>query len=340
MRRRLGSVFVVLMLVFQGNLFVPAAAPAATAAPAGPTGVTTRAARSPQSSPSKGRIEEDRKTGPKPVIEVNLGGGVTMAFVLIRPGSFLAAGVHKVTITKPFYLGKYEVTQEQWKAVMGTNPSCCKGPKHPVDTVSWDDCQEFLRKLNKKIAGGGFRLPKEAEWEYACWAGSSGDNEESLGAYAWTYGSPRNTTQPVGTKRPNAWGLYDMHGNVWEWCADLWYRVYWPEEVIDPIGSTSGKYRDMRGGSRTRYSFECKATSRQAYPTTARGYDFGFRCARTVAVPSVPVPTTNPAKPGQVPSRHHASIVLDPFVFPFLSLLKTPSVQTERCPDPYRTTPH
>jgi formylglycine-generating enzyme required for sulfatase activity len=162
---------------------------------------------------------------------------------------------HRVRITKPFYLGKYLVTQEQWEAVMGNNPSHFKGPKNPVEQVSWDDCQQFLRQAQREVGvrGGKFQLPTEAQWEYACRAGSTtrycfGDDESGLGEYAWYDKNSGNKTHPVGEKKPNAWGLYDMHGNVWEWCQD-WYDggYYANSPTDDPTGP--GSNRVLRGGS-------------------------------------------------------------------------------------------
>jgi formylglycine-generating enzyme required for sulfatase activity len=160
-------------------------------------------------------------------------GSVALDLVLIQPGSFTMGDdggdgsaekpAHKVTISKPFYLGKYEVTQDQWEAVMGANPSYFKGPENPVEDVSWDDCQKFLKKLNERLpgTGGTVRLPTEAEWEYACRAGTTtkysfGDTRSDLGEYAWYGGNSHNKNHPVGEKKPNAWGLYDIHGNVCE----------------------------------------------------------------------------------------------------------------------------
>jgi len=123
--------------------------------------------------------------------------------------------------------GAYVVTQDQWETVMGSNPSGFKGPKNPVEMVSWVDCQQFLSKLKSKSAAGGgeFQLPSEAQWEYACRAGSTtrycfGDDESKLGEYAWYGNNSGGKPHPVGEKEPNGWRLYDMHGNVWEWCQD------------------------------------------------------------------------------------------------------------------------
>jgi formylglycine-generating enzyme required for sulfatase activity len=160
--------------------------------------------------------------------------------------------VHKVAISKPFYLGKYEVTQEQWQAVMGTNPSHLKGPKKPVGSVSWNDCQDFLRKLSEKT-GHKFALPTEAQWEYACRAGSTsrfsfGDDENALKEYAWFDDNSGNTSHRVGEKKPNAWGLYDMHGNVWEWCQSLYKSYpYRPDDGREDL--TSRAARALRPGS-------------------------------------------------------------------------------------------
>ena len=200
---------------------------------------------------------------------MDLGSGVKLEMVLI-PGGRVPDGLarfgqgrlsdekpqHRVRITKPFYLGKYLVTQEQWEAVMGSNPSHFKGPKNPVEQVSWDDCQKFLEKLNAKSGPGAgkFQLPTEAQWEYACRAGSTtrycfGDDESGLGEYAWYGANSGGKTHPVGEKKPNAWGLYDMHGNVWEWCQD-WYDggYYANSPTDDPTGPATGSYRVFRGG--------------------------------------------------------------------------------------------
>ena len=159
---------------------------------------------------------------------------------------------HEVTITKPFYMGKYVVTQEQYEAIMGNNPSHFKGAQNPVEMVSWDDAQAFCQKLSKK-SGKTVRLPTEAEWEYACRAGTStkyysGDSEEDLKRVAWYEANSNDTTHPVGQKEPNKFGLYDMHGNVWQWCQD-WYGDYTANEVADPQGPAQGASRVLRGGS-------------------------------------------------------------------------------------------
>jgi formylglycine-generating enzyme required for sulfatase activity/predicted Ser/Thr protein kinase/type II secretory pathway pseudopilin PulG len=195
--------------------------------------------------------------------------------------------VHHVKISKPFYMGKYEVTQAQWKAVMGAdnNPSNFKGDNLPVETVSWNDAQEFLKK-----AGDGLRLPSEAEWEFACRAGSKGkwcfgDDENTLGDYAWYNENSGNQTHPVGQKKPNTFGLYDMHGHVWEWCSD-WYGEKYYEEckngVSDPTGPGNGAGRVVRGGSWGTVAWSARSADRNGRGPGDRGGVSGFR----VAVPA------------------------------------------------------
>lgn len=148
-------------------------------------------------------------------------------------GRFIHEGPQRVvSFAEPFYMGKFEVTQDQWYAVMSTNPSKFKGANMPIDSVRWADAQEFCRKLSA-LTGQKVRLPTEAEWEYACRAGTQtrygyGDDPlfEQLDQYAWYVRNSNRQSQPVGQKKPNAWGLYDMHGNVWEWCEDLYVGSY------------------------------------------------------------------------------------------------------------------
>jgi formylglycine-generating enzyme required for sulfatase activity len=234
-------------------------------------------------------------------ITVDLGGGVTMELVLIPAGEFRMGSPdsdddaddekpqHQVRITRRFYLGKYEVTQQQWEPVMGDNPSEFKGPRNPVERVSWDDCQDFLRRLNRKHTSPGatFRLPTEAEWEYACRAGSTtrwcfGDEEARLGEYAWYNDNSERTTHPVGQKKGNAWALYDMHGNVWEWCAD-WYEgeYYGSSPSNDPKGPNSGRYRVRRGGSWSGNPRYTRSADRAGLTPDDRNQNYGFRVART-----------------------------------------------------------
>jgi formylglycine-generating enzyme required for sulfatase activity len=195
---------------------------------------------------------------------------------------------HQVTLSKPFYCGKYEVTQAQYRAVMGTNPSYFKGGNNPVEKVRWNNAMDFCRKLSERT-GKNYNLPTEAQWEYACRAGtttaySMGNNADQLMNYAW-YSSNSGTFglhHPVGHKQPNAWGLYDMHGNVWEWCLSL-YMPY-PYSETDGRNSLSDttSARVLRGGS---YGGAPPATVRCAYRYNqyANTHDrfIGFRCART-----------------------------------------------------------
>ena len=219
---------------------------------------------------------------------------VGMRFVPIPAGEFMMGDAdngptHKVTLTQPFSLGTYEVTQEQYEKVMGTNPSYFKGPQNPVEKVSWDDAVEFCRKLSampaEKKAGYVYRLPTEAEWEYACRAGtkttySFGDSDSELGDYAWYNENSGNTTHPVGGKKPNPWGLYDMRGNVWEWCQD-WYGDYPSGSVTDPTGSASGSSRVYRGGSWLYNSDYWRSAIRFGDPPDRRDYNLGFRVLRS-----------------------------------------------------------
>jgi formylglycine-generating enzyme required for sulfatase activity len=240
-----------------------------------------------------GTAFSDTKEPPKE-LAVDLGGGVKMEMVLIPAGSFLmgdavAKPVHKVRITKPFYLGKYEVTQEQWEAVMGNSPSRSREDKRPVEQITWDDCQEFIEKLNAKTGGQGgkFVLPTEAQWEYACRAGSTGkfcfgDDEKQLGEYAWYGENSAGKTHPVGEKKPNTFGLHDMHGNVWEWCQDR-YGEYGAEAVRDPSGPTTGSFRVIRGGSWDDRGRHCQSACRYDLVPGFRYYDMGVRVARVPA---------------------------------------------------------
>jgi formylglycine-generating enzyme required for sulfatase activity len=222
---------------------------------------------------------------------------IGMKFALIPAGEFLMGSPegqggsdeqpqHKVKITKPFYLQTTEVTQAQWKAVMGDNPSNSKGDGLPVEQVSWEAAQKFIEKLSAK-EGVKYRLPTEAEWEYACRAGSTtgfcfGDAQSELGEYAWYKMNSDGKTHPVGMKKPNAWGLYDIHGNVWEWCQD-WYdeNYYKNSPADDPQGPGSGSYRVCRGGSWGGDSVFIRSAVRMKFPPYGICHYNGFRVARS-----------------------------------------------------------
>ena len=220
---------------------------------------------------------------------------IGMEFVLIPAGTFMMGSpdsdpdayhdekpAHQVTLSQAFYLGKYPVTQAQWEAVMGTNPSVFKGADRPVENVSWDDVQAFMRKLNEREGVDHYRLPTEAQWEYACRAGSStryhfGDDAARLGKYAWYDANSGRRTHPVGQKQPNAWELYDMHSHVWEWVQDRYGR-YTANPVTDPIGPTSGANRVIRGGGWADPARYVRAAIRDAYDPGFRFENLGFRC--------------------------------------------------------------
>ena len=202
---------------------------------------------------------------------------------------------HEVTLTKDFYLGMTQVTQAQYKEVMGKNPSKFRGNRvagrdsseFPVETVSWEDAIEFCRRLsefpNEKRAGRVYRLPTEAEWEYACRAGtdtaySFGDSSEGLSQHAWLFENSEHRSHPVALKRPNAWGLYDMHGNVYEWCND-WYGNYPESAVTDPVGPAENWYRVFRGGSWFLSARGCRSAFRNFSVRSCRNFILGFRLA-------------------------------------------------------------
>jgi formylglycine-generating enzyme required for sulfatase activity len=208
-------------------------------------------------------------------------------------GSNYEKPVHTVRFSRPFYLGIYPVTQRQWEAVMGSNPSRFQGPEHPVEQISWDKAQEFIRSLNTHEGRTLYRLPTEAEWEYAARAGATGDycfgdDVTQLLQYAWYRDNARKATHPVGQLQPNAWGLYDMHGNVWEWVQD-WYdsqeyarRAATGTAVVDPAGPAAGSSRVARGGGWGSDARRCRSAYRYGADPGTRDDYLGFRLLRKV----------------------------------------------------------
>ena len=188
---------------------------------------------------------------------------------------------HQVTLSS-YMIGKTEVTQELWEAVMGSNPSYFKGSNLPVELVTWEACQTFIRKLNA-LTGKNFRLPTEAEWEFAARGGNnsrgykySGSN--TLSNVAWYDDNSSDKTHPVATKAPNELGIYDMSGNVWEWCSD-WYGSYSSSSQYNPTGPNSGSGRAYRGGSWFSNARSCRVSIRNSNDPTSRGSDLGLRLA-------------------------------------------------------------
>ena len=230
-----------------------------------------------------------------PNVKTFYANGVSFEMVEVRGGTFRMGAtseqgsdaydgekpVHSVTLSG-YYIGKTEVTQALWKAVMGSNPSEFKGDDLPVERVSWYDCQEFIRELNA-LTGQNFRLPTEAEWEFACRGGNNSRGYKYSGSnyidnVAWYDGNSEDKTHPVATKLPNELGLYDMSGNVWEWCSD-WNGKYSSGAQTNPKGPYDGSYRVIRGGSWIFSVGYCRSSRRYNDIPMYRNYCFGLRLA-------------------------------------------------------------
>ena len=232
---------------------------------------------------------------------------IGMEFVLIPAGQFMMGSpphepgrdlderLHRVTFTRPFYLQTTEVTQGQWQKVMGYNPSQFKncGSDCPVEMVSWDEVQELISRLNQLEGTHAYRLPTEAEWEYACRAGTetpfytgtciSTDQANYNGKRAMPgclAGENRDKTVPVRSFAPNPWGLYEMHGNVWEWCQDGYQKKYPKEDVTDPMGPSSGVIKVLRGGSWYSRQHLIRSAHRRQDMPDYRSHTIGFRLVR------------------------------------------------------------
>jgi len=229
------------------------------------------------------------------LLALDLGKGVTLELVLIPPGRFLMGSSASesgrrgnegpqrwVTISKAVYMGVTEVTQVQYQNIMGLNPSRYKGASNPVEQASWNDAAAFCKALSKK-SGRQVVLPTEAQWEYACRAGANtsfsfGDDFKKLDAYGWFSTNSGGKHHPVARKKPNAWGLHDMHGNVWEWCRDGFDdKFYAKAKRIDPENSATSRYRAQRGGSWRNDASSCRSAMRGRSALGDRNYDFGFR---------------------------------------------------------------
>ena len=226
-------------------------------------------------------------------ISIPVKNGITIDMVKVEAGTFMMGAtsemqnpygdekpVHQVTLINDYYIGKYEVTQALWKTVMGSNSSKFKGDNLPVEQVSWNDCQEFIGKLNG-LTGKKFRLPTEAEWEYAARGGKKSRGYQYSGSsnisdVAWYDGNSGSKTHPVGTKQANELGLYDMTGNVWEWCQD-WYYSYVSSSQTNPTGAVSGSSRVRRGGSWSSLAKYCRSSYRNFGTSDCRYYYLGLR---------------------------------------------------------------
>ena len=216
-------------------------------------------------------------------------------FILCPAGTFMMGSesgldwekpAHQVTITRPYYIAKYPVTQAQWKAVMGSEPSKFLGKDYPVEMVSWDGAQAFIKKLNETEGTTLYRLPTSAEWEYAARAGTEteyfwGDDAGMLGEYAWYWDNSGAITHSVGKKKANPWGVHDIYGNVWEWVED-WHGAYTAEARTDPRGPETGSERVTRGAGYTSFAKFFRSASRFHLAPGSKANNVGFRLARSV----------------------------------------------------------
>ena len=266
----------------------------------------------------------------EPEITVELPGGATMEMVWIPPGTFLMGSPedepgnqpnegpqHEVTISQGFYLGKHELTQGQWASVMDTQPwighsVIREGSNFPAEWISWEDAQAFIHRLNVTAGDSLYRMPTEAEWEYACRAGTTtawsfGDDESVMGTYAWFKGNTSDMgewyTREVGQKLPNPWGLCDMHGNVLEWTQDWAMREYTTGSQVDPIqaeptvvvapGTDDTPARILRGGMRLFYSSGCRSAFRfHQFSPTDPGHLTGVRILRRTKKTTITFPSS------------------------------------------------
>jgi formylglycine-generating enzyme required for sulfatase activity len=253
--------------------------------PPAPARKTTRPATPPTPAKEAGEpVAQADAAKPGTVMSNQLG----MEFVYIPSGSFVMGSdkggaderpARRVTIRKGFYMGRYEVTQAQWRTVMGENPSTFKGDDLPVEQVSWTDAQSFIRKLNERGDPFVYRLPTEAEWEYACHAQMAGESMGQLEALAWFFNNSAGKTHPVGEKQANAWGVHDMLGNVWEWVEDVYHETYRgaPTDGSAWLAGGDQKYRVMRGGSWIDNAFYCRVNERIRATPETRQRNSGLR---------------------------------------------------------------
>jgi formylglycine-generating enzyme required for sulfatase activity len=230
---------------------------------------------------------------------------IGMEMILLPAGTFSMGGdwdaeqadenelpKHAVTFEKSFYMGKFTVTQAQWQTLMGDNPSEFGGAEHPVETVSHEDAEAFIKRLNEKESTRTYRLPTEAEWEYAARAGSQstysfGSAGSRLPDYAWFQNNSAGTTHPVGQRAPNDWGLHDMQGNVHEWCADWYNRDYYAGSPSrHPVGPRKGVARVLRGGDWGSEAWYCRCAIRSLSSPQRRSPRVGFRVVKDLAEPS------------------------------------------------------